>query len=329
MLRLARTHATTAAAITFVLVATLALTGCAAATPPTSDTITVVTTVAPITDLVARVGAGVVTVVGMVPDGVDSHTFEPTPAEARALSNAALFIANGLGLEDPAIRLAQANLPKGAPIVQLGDQTIDPDEWVYDRSFPRDAGLPNPHVWLDVTYAQRYVTAIAEALIGVVDPDHVATVRENATQLHARLDALDQAITIAAATIPAAHRKLVTYHDSWAYFGPRYGLDVIASVQPEGFTEPSAQEVRDVIDQIRTHGVAAVFGSEVFPSAVLKTIADETGVQFVGDLADDALPGERGSAEHSYIGMMLRNARVIVAALGGDPAALDRFGSGA
>jgi len=69
--------------------------------------------------------------------------------------------------------------------------------------------------------------------------------------------------------------------------------------------------------------VPVIFGAAEFPSPVLEAIARETGARLEASLADDVLPGEPGNPEHSYIGMMLYNTRIIVAALGGDVQALD------
>jgi ABC-type Zn uptake system ZnuABC Zn-binding protein ZnuA len=65
-------------------------------------------------------------------------------------------------------------------------------------------------------------------------------------------------------------------------------------------------------DQIRNEQVRAFFGSEVFPSAVMETLEDESGARYVPDLADDALPGQPGAAEHTYLGMMRRNIALMV-----------------
>src|SRR5207248_1118520 len=73
--------------------------------------------------------------------------------------------------------------------------------------------------------------------------------------------------------IPEQNRKLLTYHDSYAYFARRYGMTVLAAVQPSDFTEPSPREVADLIDQVKREQVPAIFGSEVFPSKVLEQIA--------------------------------------------------------
>jgi ABC-type Zn uptake system ZnuABC Zn-binding protein ZnuA len=113
------------------------------------------------------------------------------------------------------------------------------------------------------------------------------------------------------------------YHDSWSYFGRRYGIPIVGAIQPVSFSEPSAEEIRRMIDQIRAENVPAFFGSEVFPSDVLETIAAETGSTYYSDLSDEELPGEPGTPEHSYEGMMIQNVRLITSALGGDVSLLD------
>jgi ABC-type Zn uptake system ZnuABC Zn-binding protein ZnuA len=305
----------------------LVLAGCGGGAPADqpgdpADRLKVVTTVAPITDIVRQVAGAEVEVVGIVPDGADSHTFEPAPSVAREIADARLFIANGLFLEEPSLRLAEANLPDGAEIVTLADQVVTKDEWVFDFSFPESEGLPNPHLWTSPPLAGQYARIVADTLARV-DPDRADDYQQRYQEFADRLDALDAAITEVVATVPAENRKLVTYHDSFPYFAPRYGFEIIAAIQPGDFTEPSAAEVARLIDQIRAERVPAIFGSEVFPSDALAQIAAETGAAYIEDLRDDALPGEPGDPEHSYLGMMVFNVRTIVEALGGDAAALD------
>jgi len=100
-------------------------------------------------------------------------------------------------------------------------------------------------------------------------------------------------------------------------------MRVIGAIQPADFSEPSAQEVAALIDQIRTEHVPAIFGSEVFPSPVLAQIAQESGAKYEDTLRDDDLPGDTGQPEHSYVGLMLYDVRTIVTDLGGDASALD------
>ena len=68
--------------------------------------------------------------------------------------------------------------------------------------------------------------------------------------------------------------------------------------------------------------VPAVFGSEVFPSAVLEQIAKEAGAEYIDKLRDDEPPGEPHAPEHTYVGMMLNNMNLMVPALGGTTEAL-------
>jgi ABC-type Zn uptake system ZnuABC Zn-binding protein ZnuA len=100
-------------------------------------------------------------------------------------------------------------------------------------------------------------------------------------------------------------------------------MTVIGAIQPSDFAEPSARDVADLIRQVRDEEVPAIFGSEVFPSPVLEQIAQESGARYVDDLRDDDLPGAPGDPEHSYLGLMAGNLRVMAEALGGDPTPLD------
>ena len=137
------------------------------------------------------------------------------------------------------------------------------------------------------------------------------------------METLDAAIHATVDSIPPENRRLLTYHDSWAYFAPNYGMTVIGAIQPSDFAEPSPRDVADLIDQIREENVPAIFGSEVFPSDVLEQIASESGAVYVDDLRDDEPPGEPNTPEHTFIGMMKRNLQIMAGALGGDPSLMD------
>lgn len=276
--------------------------------------INVVTTVAPITNIVRNVGAGYVNVTGIVPDGADSHTFEPVPADARILSSADIIILNGLGLETPTMKLAQKVKKNAVPILQLGNRALRKEDWRYDFSFPREQGHPNPHLWPNVALAMRYAEITRDSLIAL-DPLNKAGYMANTAAFLAKLRELDNAIFGCVKTIPEKNRKLVTYHDSFAYFAPRYGMKVIAAVQPSDFSEPGPQEVIRIIKQIRKERVPAIFGSEVFPSKVMEQIARETGTRFIDQLSDDELPAP---PNNSFIGMMANNMAIMTNGLGGD-----------
>ena len=297
--------------------------------PPatTARVLKVVSTVSPITSLVENIGGTRIDLEGIVPEGTNSHTFEPAPSLAVVVAQADLFVANGLFLEEPSIELARANKKPGAVILTLGDKAISRDEWVFDFSFPESDGHPNPHLWTAPHLALVYAQIIRDELV-VLDPANGDYYNQNFEKLKARIEDLDRRIAGAVDTIPPENRMLLTYHDSFPFFGSRYGLEIIGAVQPSDFTEPSAREVASLIDQIRERRVPAIFGSEVFPSPVMEQIAREGGAEFIDQLRDDDLPGEHGDPRHTYLGLMLENTEIMVPALGGSIEAFAGFDAG-
>jgi ABC-type Zn uptake system ZnuABC Zn-binding protein ZnuA len=279
----------------------------------------VVTTVSPLTSIVSSVAGGLVEVRGLVPEGTNSHTFEPPPSAARTLARADVIFVNGLKLEDPTREMAAGNLKAGAQLVALGDRTIGPDQYLYDFSFPREGGKPNPHLWTNPPYAKDYGRIVRDTL-AARDPAHAAEYGANYERFAAKVDELDAAMKAASATV--AKRELLTYHDAYAYFAQHYGWKVIGAIQVSSFEEPTPREVAGLIQQVRQVGVPAIFGSEVFPSPVLARIGSEAGVRYVDKLRDDDLPGEAGDPDHSWLGLMRLDFLTMVESLGGDASAL-------
>jgi ABC-type Zn uptake system ZnuABC Zn-binding protein ZnuA len=320
----------------FVLVVSLAACGASAAPaaapvpptavsspiPPTSTgkpKLNVVSSVAPLVNIIFNIAGDKVQLVGIIPEGTDSHTFEPAPSDAVKLSKADVMFFNGLDLETPSIKLAQANKKVDAQIVILGELTVKPDQYQYDFSFPKELGHPNPHLWMNPMNALRYAEIVKDTL-STRDSANASYYQANYDKFKQRITDLDAAIAKSLSSIPPNNRKLLTYHDSFAYFVVRYPvMKVIGAIQPSSFDEPSAQEVARLIQQVKAEKVPAIFGSEVFPSKVLEQIARESGAKFIDKLRDDELPGNRGDMVHSYVGLLVEDATVMTSALGGDP----------
>jgi len=289
---------------------------------PVDGVLTIATTVAPITSIVANIAGGTNTVIsGIVPEGTNSHTFEPKPSDAKTLETADIVFINGLVLEEPTKDLALANLKNGAIICELGTEILPESDYIYDFSFPKEGGKPNPHLWTNPPMAKQYAQVVHDVLVRR-DPANAATYESNLAAFVAKVDALDAAMVTATATVPETQRKLLTYHDAYAYFAVHYGYTVIGAIQPSSFDEPTPKEIANLITQVRESGVKAVFGSEVFPSPIMEQIGAETGVRYVDVLRDDDLIGEPGDAEHSWLGLMRFNYVTMVEALGGDASAL-------
>src|SRR5262245_35318041 len=73
----------------------------------------VVTTVAPLTNITFNIAGTRVHIHGLIPEGTDSHTFEPRPSDAEFIAQADVIFLNGLHLEDPTKKLAEANSKQG------------------------------------------------------------------------------------------------------------------------------------------------------------------------------------------------------------------------
>jgi len=287
------------------------------------DKLNVVTSVAPITNIVQNIGGDKINLVGLVPEGVNSHTFELIPSDTIKINDADLVIIDGLNLEANIEKIAENVISKNSSIrlLKLGDNTISKKEWVFDFSFPKEKGDPNPHLWLNVEYAIKFANLTRDKLMEM-DPTNSQYYIKNSNKYTKLLNQLDEGIKKSIETIPAENRKLLTYHDSWAYFAPRYGMQVIGAIQASDFSDPSPKDIAGLIDQVRSEKIPAIFASEVFPTNIVDQIAKEGNVTVVETLSDDDLPGNTGDNNHSYVGMMIENMRNMILPLGGNIDAL-------
>ena len=292
--------------------------------PPAGRNLQVVTSVAPITSIVANVAGDRADVRGVIPEGTDSHTYEPKPSVAKLFSSADVVFVNGLSLEDPTKDLAKRNIPREGQVIELGSITLRPDQYIYDFSVPRDGGKPNPHLCTDPPMARCYAVIVAGVLSNA-DPANAAYYLANAQRFEAKVDDLDRRFQAASDAMAPQNRELLTYHDAYAYFAAHYRWRIIGAIQVSSFEDPSPKEVAALITQIKQQKVPAIFGSEVFPSPVLAQIGKEAGVKYVDKLRDDDLPGGPGDPDHSYLGLMKADFVTMVTNLQGDPAGLAAF----
>lgn len=290
---------------------------CPAREPVDGRALRIATTVAPITSIAANIASGTDTEIqGIVPEGTNSHTYEPPPSVAATLESADIVFINGLVLEEPTKNMALANAAEGSVICELGSAILPPEEWIFDFSFPEEGGKPNPHLWTNPPMALEYAALIRDSL-SAADPANSKVYARNYEAFAQKIAALDVALRSDLETLDESKRQLLTYHDAYAYFAKEYGWTVIGAIQPSSFEEPTPREIADLIEQVRSTGVTAIFGSEVFPSTVLEQIGDETGVRYVDVLRDDDLIGAPGDAEHSWLGLMRFNYVTMIEALGG------------
>jgi ABC-type Zn uptake system ZnuABC Zn-binding protein ZnuA len=288
------------------------LAACQPAPAPTADVggkLKVVAMFSVIGELVQNVGGDKVTLTTLVGPGQDTHTFEPSPADAKALAEAALVLENGLGFETWLDDLYTASGSRATRIVVTdGVETRTATEG-------EEAGETDPHVWHSVANVIEMVRNIRDAL-AKADSVNATTYQANADQYIAELEALDAWVFEQVKTLPAERRKLVTTHDTFGYFADRYGFEVVGTVLPsttEG-ASPSAQELAALVEAVKAEAVPAVFAENVSSNALLNQVAAEAGVEVVASLYTDAL-GPPGSEGDTYLKMVRYNVTTIVAAL--------------
>jgi ABC-type Zn uptake system ZnuABC Zn-binding protein ZnuA len=321
-------------AIAVLIAAAVVLVGCgSSAGEPSADGAAsggasggplVATTVSPITSIAAGIAGDRARVEGIVPEGTNSHTYEPAPQVAELLSKADLILVNGLKLEDPTLELAEANKKDGTPIVEIGTTVLPESDYIYDFSFPKEDGKPNPHLWTDPLYAIKYAAVIRDEL-SKLDPSNASYYADNYTAFEKQATELADALRADQKTVPEGNLKLLTYHDAYAYFAKDFGWNVIGAVQPKNFSDPTPSEVAALIEQVKAQKVPTIFGSEVFPSAVLEEIGRATGARYEASLRDDDLPGAPGDPEHSWLGLMKYDYATMISGLGGTPTNLEKL----
>jgi len=257
-------------------------------------------------DMVKQVGGDRVDVVTFVGSNGDAHVYEPTPADAKALSESKILFINGLGLEGWMTRLENSSGFKGK--VVTASTGVNPRKMVEDEKT-----ITDPHAWQSLANGKIYAANIRDALIAA-DPAGKATYEANAKKFIDGMTAMEANVKAAVAKMPPERRKIITTHDAFGYFGSAYGMEFIA---PEGVStesEASAQDVAKIITQIKKEHIPAVFLENVTDSRLLDQIASETGAKIGGTLYSDALSAPDGPAGN-YLDMFRNNIDTLSTAL--------------
>ena len=242
---------------------------------PAQEKLKVVATFSILADFVKNVGGDRVDVQALVGPNSDAHVYQPSPSDAKKLTDAKVIVTNGLGFEGWIARLIKASGTK-APMI-VATKGVNPRK-AEDGHGHGDA---DPHAWQSIANAKIYVANIRDALIAA-DPAGKSAYEANATAYLARLDALDAEVKAAIAKIPADRRKIITTHDAFGYFAAAYGVTFIAPQGVSTESEVSAKDVARIITQIRKQKIPAVFLENITDDRLLKRIGAESGARIGG-----------------------------------------------
>ncbi|MEV4455642.1 metal ABC transporter substrate-binding protein [Microbispora sp. NPDC049633] len=289
----------------------------------------VVATTTQVADFARNVGGDRITVHQLLKPNVDPHDYEPSPADMRAIGEADVLVKNGVGLEkwlDETISAAgfDGTVVDASRGVQIRMGSGEGHEEGHgEEGHDHDESEGDPHIWHNPLNVKTMVATI-ETAFAAADPPDAAVYQANRVAYDAKLDALDADIARKIESVPPDRRKLVTNHDAFGYYLDRYKLTFVGSIIPSFDTsaELSAKQVSDLVAEIRTTGVAAIFSEASLPPKTAEAIGREAGVKVVA--GEDALYGDslgpEGSAGATYLQMEEHNTDTIVNALRGTAA---------
>jgi len=251
-----------------------------------ADVPEVVTDIAPVHGLVARVMGELGTPQLLVEPGASPHGYALRPSQAAGLQRADLVVMVGHELT-PWLEGPVAQLAAGAVVMELLDTqgttvlsarevaAFEPDDHhEHDHDHAHEGA--DPHAWLDPQNAVAWLDSIADALADL-DPANAETYRENAAGGSAEIAAAqaDAADRLA----PLAERPFVVFHDAFQYFEARFGLAGVGAISLSDATPPSAARVAEIRALVEAEGVVCAFSEPQFNPAILDTVTQGTGAR--------------------------------------------------
>jgi len=308
----------TALFIIFALV--VIMTGCAESIVYVGDSeFTVLCTVFPIADIVREIAGEHVSYALLSPSGANTHSYEPTPADIKAIGACDLFIYIG-GESDYWADEVLKSLGKDAPMTLKlidcsRDSLIAEYSHDHDHDHDHDEELYDEHIWTSPKIYQKMVFSVSHELGHIVSPEAAADIETEAVRYNGELDALDaQFRTIA----DSADRHTLVFGDRFPfkYLAEEYGFDYIAAFDGCGEdTEPSAAVVAQIIDYVKANDIPVVFCMSESSDKIAKTICAETSAELLTLHSFESCTSAQMADGATYITLMKENAENIRLAL--------------
>lgn len=222
------------------------------------------------------------------------HDFQSSPGDARLLSTADLFVVNGLGLEEFIEPLIQSSGNRRLRVLRTGEQIpkdriIESEGHYHGNVF--HGGGSDPHVWLGIEEAKIQVMAIRDALIEM-DPGHKTGYQQRGDAYLAQLDALKKR----GEELKDLPGGLVSFHDSFRYFGRSFQVTIAGVIRGVHGEEPSSGELRKLATQFREKGVRLIAVEPQYPRGLAENLAKDIGdgkVKIVELDPIETAPGQR------------------------------------
>lgn len=265
----------------------------------------------PMQEWVERIGGDDIKVEVLVGSGQSPHTYEPTPRQMAALSQARLLFVIGVPFEAALLsriqevspNLVVVDVAEGLRTLDVNEEDGHGDEGHGSHGGGHEGeshGDKDPHVWLDPVLAQVMVDRTIEALSSQFPRGEAG--------FRSRGKAYKEELTLATRSLeqlllPFRGVRLLAYHGAYGYLCQRFGLEQTAVTM--GAVGASARELAGMISDLKQH---PVFVQKQFSVASAERLAQELGSRVV---VLDPLAG-------NYLENLVQMAGVIAAALGGE-----------
>jgi zinc transport system substrate-binding protein len=274
------------------------LSGAGAATPAAAPTSvpTVVVSILPQSEFVARIAGGKVKILTLVGPGASPHNYEPTPRQMADLSGASLWLTiGGVEFEKAFLPKVKALYPRlrivdtaaGVKYRTLESHSHEGEGGNGDAEGDHDEeGGPDPHVWLGRDAVKVQLAAVTEALAALL-PAEAAQFRKNRDVYVAEIDAAFA--SLAKELAPLKGKKVFVYHPSFGYFLDSFGI--LQEAVELGGKEPTQKSLASLIAEAKADGAKVVFVQKQFSTNAARTVAAAIGgmVVEVDPLAPDWL----------------------------------------
>lgn len=311
-------------------------------TSDATDTLSIYTTVYPLSYFTERIGGDFVEVSSIYPPGANEHTFEPTQKDMMKLADADLFFYIGLGLEgfvenaketlakEDVTMIATANQVSDAQLaISTGhthdeateadhdhaatEETHDHEEESHNHE-DHDHGDVDPHVWLSPVISQDLALSIKNALVEKM-PEQEATFTANYETLINELQNLDEQFKTMADT--ASEKTFFVSHAAFGYIAGEYGLTQIPIAGLNSQTEPSQKELTKIVDKAKELGIEYILFEQNVSSKLAEVIQKEVGADALVLHNLSILTNDDIKNNETYFTLMEKNIETLETVLNG------------
>ena len=167
-----------------------------------------------------------------------------------------------------------------------------------DRSKGDIHAAGNPHHIVDPVNAKIVARNITEAFCAL-DEKSAAAYRANLQKFTEALDA--KLVEWQKKLEPFKGQQVVAYHNSWLYFGDRFGLNIDLFLEPKPGVPPTPRHLAEVILKMKQDKVHVILVDPYLDRRTAETVAAKTDATVV-DVAQ--FPGGVKGTEGGYIALM-------------------------